>query len=75
MKRGLLTRVALATALMFSTSLAIPAGGGGTPPPTKQVCKWVQVPVMVSDGHDKYGFPINPRIVYQWFYFCKTVAA
>ena len=72
MKNKVLLTVALiAVVAVSSFSLAKPAGGGGT----KRVCKDVQIPVIVSDGTDKYGFPINPHVVMQTITVCKIVKA
>ena len=68
----LLTVVLIAVVAVSSFSLAKPAGGGGG---TKRVCKDVQIPVIVSDGTDKYGFPINPHVVMQTITVCKIVKA
>ena len=68
-------RLALLALTLCSIALAVPdTGGGGGGGGTKQVCSWVQVPIFVVTGWDKYGFPIG-HMELQSRYVCKTVRA
>lgn len=72
--RPTLVLSALLAALVVGSALAGPKGGGGSGGTggTQQVCAWVQVPIFVVTGYDRYGFPIG-HMELQNRYVCHTV--
>lgn len=76
-----ISKLAVLASFVLAASVSIchaaPRGGAtaGKGGKTVQKCQWVTTTVPVSDGHDKYGFPINLRMVTTQIYVCRDTKA